>query len=263
MGLIDTNQRTKFIATKFEQIGLNLSSACDAGKIGAPTWDPSKNDMSKLFDAGKIKYELLDYIIRHSYWSGNEIVDDVGVASVLTLATAKPWTGTFCGDPTIPLGPFASFFDFLIESGALYLTSFGGPAGSVADMAKKGTFQEEITTLTDHQAVLTRIPIPIRKNTAEEPLARVLSKLDDAFAAFDKGEDQDATCGQKGTACAVDSHCCVGADLECSWLKCEPCTEKGGRCGIVSEGSDCCRNGNPDYKNTGRGLQCDLSLSFN
>lgn len=234
------------LATMFKQIGLDLHSACVAGKIGTPTWDPTNNDLANLFDGGKL--EILDYIVRHSYNGGTGgAVEDVGEASVLTLAAATPWPGTFCESSVV---------------------------GTVL-----GTFSKKVTALTDHQAVLTRIPIPVSNAASygysgsgfgREPLAEVLSKLDDALARFDKGGAQEAACGQKDTKCLFDEHCCVGQnvwdfgpDLECSFGECEPCSEKGDRCApVFSEGSDCCRYKNSDYKNTGRGLRCKLSPSL-
>lgn len=227
------------LATMFKQVGLDLHSACDAGKIGTPTWDTTKNDLADLFsDGGKL--EILDYIVRHSYNGGTGgAVEDVGEASALTLAAATPWTGTFC------------------ES-----SEFGTSMGM-------GTYSKKVTALTDHQAVLTRIPIPVSNAASysgysgsgfgREPLAEVLSKLDDALARFDKGGAQEAACGQKDTRCLLDEHCCVGQnvwgqnvpDLECSYGKCDACSEMGGRCG-AGEGSDCCD-----------GLHCELlSIDF-
>lgn len=237
---------TDLIATSFKQVGLDLHSACVAGKIGTPTWDPTKNDLADLFSKGKTGHEILDYIVRHSYNGGTGgTVEDVGEASVLTLAAATPWTGTFCEEEL----------------------------GTVLGL---GTFSQKVTALTDHQAVLTRIPIPVSNAASygysgsgsgfgREPLAEVLSKLDDALARFDKGGAQEAACGQKDTLCLYDEHCCVGqnvwgqtvSDLECSYGKCDACSEEGGRC-TASEGSDCCRHGNPEYKNTGDGLHCEL-----
>ena len=192
--------------------------------------------MADLFSGGST-HEILDYIIRHSYnsvSSGN--VAAVGNAAVLTLAAATPWLGTFCEDATL------------------------GTVGA--------TFQTTVTALTDHNAVLTTVPIPTASGGSGVS-SLFLANFDGAMADYDSSGSQAASCGQKGTICAFDRHCCVGAehvwgtgaDLECSYLECETCGSKGTGCSMLSEGSDCCRYDNPDYRDTGMGLHCDLDLS--
>ena len=91
------------VQAKFASIGMDVASACAAGLIGTPTWDPLTNDLAYEFTSTKEAVEVLDLLIQHSSSAPSPTPppaaagDDVLLKNVVsTLKTEEAWAGTFC-----------------------------------------------------------------------------------------------------------------------------------------------------------------------
>lgn len=188
--------------SKFASLGIDVAAACEAGKIGKPTWDTTNNDLAARFSSTS-KHEALDMLIQHSS-STPSTAAEIAQNTVHTLRAKVPWAGTFCDDAT---------------KGVLGSTRTGTAAA-----------------LTDHSAVTAVFPLPAASLAAVDAAVVV----DGVMSAW-VGQVAAASCGQEGVQCAEDGNCCsakdswAGAGQTCASFKCTPKSSPGARCWWDSE----------------------------
>jgi len=219
---------------KLASVNLDLHAACAAGAIGAPTWDPTKNDLTAIFSSSGI-HEALDYLILHS--SSAPASAAPAPNNVATLKTDAAWAGTFC------------------ES------AMQGTLG--------GTFKRSVNALTDHERITATFALPA--SPADKEAATSTAKV--AFASMVDSwttEVQAAACGQSGSQCAFDSNCCneqyswTSVEQRCDGITCAACQPLNASCAWGVEGTVCC--GYEDYTETNgtpNGAHCELESKFN
>jgi hypothetical protein len=158
------------VKSKYKSVGIDVAEACQKGKIGQPTWDPTNNDLAKRFSSTGL-HEVLDLLIQHSSSTASS---EIAQNTVYNLRAKVPWTGTFCDD---------------------------GSTGVIA-----GIYTDSATALTDHNAVTAAFQLPAAStdSAAAEAAADV---LDDVMSNW-KFEVAASSCGQDGVQCAVDENCC-------------------------------------------------------
>lgn len=195
--------------SKFASLGIDVAAACNAGKIGVPTWDPSNNDLAARFSSTST-HQTLDLLIQHSSsaTAGNGAVAEIALNTVYTLRAKAAWAGTFCDD------------------------AIKGVVGNT----RPGTAK----ALTDHNAVAAvfQLPAASTDSAAAEAAAIVVDGVMRKWA----GQVAAATCGQAGVQCAVDGNCCdndnswTGVGQTCSpSFECTPKSISGARCWLNSE----------------------------
>lgn len=219
------------VIAKLAAVGLDLPAACAAGAVGAPSWDPTHNDLAARFSHGAA-HEVLDYVIRHSASdpSGSPAVAPPRNV-VRPLKKTEAWAGSFCESATL------------------------GTLGT--------TYPGTAHALTDHNVVTASVPLP-RPAPASGAAATAFRDVIGAWVGL-SGADA-ASCGQAGdgwgTVCASDAGCCgadyawAGSENHCSLAReCSHCSILGEGCNTGA--SSCC--GQSDYS-SGTGQQCELGL---
>ena len=202
--------------SKFASIGIDVVAACQNGKIGTPTWDPTNNDLAKRFSSSGLT-EVLDLLIQHSTStaSGNDVAAEIAQNTVYNLRSLVPWTGTFCDD---------------------------GSAGVIG-----GTHAGSATALTDHNAVTAVFQLPAASTDAAA--AETAASVVDGVMSTWIWKVAASSCGQNGVQCAVDGNCCdstnswTGVGQTCSssfewgWpsFECIPKSNSGVSCWLDSE----------------------------
>jgi len=213
--------------SKFARIGIDLDAACDAGKIGKPTWDPTNNDLARRFSSNPSKHEALDLLVQHSSsTAATEIARNT--VHVLRTTDEAAWSGTFCDDST----------------------------RGVLGETRSGT----ATALTDHNAVTAVFPLPLPSTSTTVGGSATIA-VDSVMSSW-IGQVAAASCGQTGVICAIDGNCCnadyswTGTEQHCSAFECKDCTPKGSSCQFQMKGSSCC--GYDDYS-SGSGTHCEFN----
>ena len=205
------------VKTKFNALNFDLVRNCQDGIIGAPTWDPTNNDLAGRFSTSG-KHEILDFLIE--YGSSDTAKDAKN--NVYNISYAPGWSGQFCDNPS------------------------QGVLG--------GTHQGNAKSLSDHNAVVASFDLPYAASTIPDA-ANVFDAAFDQFAVQKAACGQASTqCVVDANCCRSKEYSFDGNAYQCSHGACVPAKLEGESCTWLREGSECM---DYNVYNAGVGLHCE------
>lgn len=214
----------------FSNLNFDIKGACDAGKIGIPTWNPTDNGLTARF-SDKNYHKLIDYLFQYS--SSITTEGDIAINTVSQFKKIEGWEGQFC-----------------------YNSFLGGAPGNI--------YTDTEYALTDHAVVTADFNLPPASGAPLDIKDKAINAFTSAIMVFNNDVVNNASCGQEGTLCWEDVDCCKSPNSwssmqqHCDNLSCEPCSKIGESCGFQIEGSECC--GIDEYNNH-LGAHCDFDFS--
>jgi len=195
MGDVDVN-------TKFHALNFDLEHSCRNGLVGAPTWDPTHNDLAGRFSRTG-KHEVLDYLIEYA---NSEQVG--GTPNLVHNVRYTPgWSGQFCDD------------------------ALQGVLGGTA----RGTAH----SLSDHNAVVARFALPPLTGTSVDATGIFQGTFDQFPVQAAACGQADTQCMTDSNCCRSPEYAFDGNGYQCNHGVCERAKLEGERCQWMAQGSEC------------------------